>query len=242
MPIRNPANSQPAARLRVLYETLAGTYGPQHWWPSASPLETIVGACLTQGTAWTAVERSLANLRRHNLLDFQALRALPIEELRELIRPSGFMQRKAATLHALLDLIHTEYSGSIENFARAPLPTARAQLLSISGIGPETADAILLYALHQPTMVVDEYLRRVALRHNLAPSRAGYADLQQLALSAFSGEQDPVALADHCNEFHALIVQIGKDHCRRTPDCTHCPLRADLDKHQDGKPFERFPG
>lgn len=236
MPAPKIENPQPATRLRTLYENLAATYGPQHWWPSQSPLETIVGACLTQGTAWTAVERSLSNLRQRNLLHFDALRTLPLEELRELIRPSGFMQRKAATLHALLELIHTEYSGSIEAFARVPLAAARAQLLAISGIGPETADAILLYALNQPAMVVDEYLRRVVLRHGLAPSRASYAQLQQLALAAFADEQDPADLADHCNEFHALIVQIGKDHCRRTPDCAHCPLRADLDTHLHGSP------
>jgi endonuclease-3 related protein len=226
-----------AIRLRNLYEALAAHYGPQHWWPSQSPLETIVGACLTQGTAWTAVERSLANLRQRDLLHFDALRTLPIEDLRELIRPSGFMQRKAATLHAILHLIHTEYNGSIETFAHVPLSTARAQLLAISGIGPETADAILLYALNQPAMVVDEYLRRVAIRHSLAPSRASYHALQQLALAAFADEQDPAALADHCNEFHALIVQIGKDHCRRTPDCAHCPLSADLDTHLQSMPI-----
>ncbi len=219
-----------------MYRRLAVTYGPQHWWPSQSPLETIIGACLTQGTAWTAVERSLATLRQRNLLDFQALRAVPEAELRELIRPSGFMQRKASTLHAVLDLIKSEYGGSIENFSRAPLATARAQLLAISGIGPETADAILLYALNQPVMVVDEYLRRVAIRHGLASPRARYADLQQLALSAFADEHNSAALADHCNEFHALIVQTGKDYCRRTPDCAHCPLRADLDAHLRGKP------
>jgi endonuclease-3 related protein len=237
MPNRKPAHPQPAQRLRTLYQTLAAHYGPQHWWPSQSPLETIVGACLTQGTAWTAVERSLANLRQRNLLQLEVLRTLPIEELRELIRPSGFMQRKAATLHALLELIHVEYNGSVENFSRVPLTEARAQLLAISGIGPETADAILLYALNQSAMVVDEYLRRVALRHGLAPSRASYNALQQLALSAFGDEQDSAALADHCNEFHALIVQIGKDHCRRTPDCTQCPLRTDLDTHLHGKPI-----
>ncbi len=225
-----------AARLRALYETLAAAYGPQHWWPSASPLETIVGACLTQGTAWTSVERSLANLRERNLLDLNALRAVPEDELRELIRPSGFMQRKAATLRALLALIEDEYGGSLERFAQAPLATARAQLLAIVGIGPETADAILLYALGQPAMVVDEYLRRVVIRHGLAPARARYTELQQLALAAFEDERDPAALADHCNEFHALVVQVGKAHCRRTPDCAHCPLRGDLDTHQQGHP------
>lgn len=237
MPLARDVASSNPTRLRTLYQTLAAHYGPQHWWPSQSPLETLVGACLTQGTAWTSVERSLANLRQRNLLDFDALRAVPQSELRSLIRPSGFMQRKAATLHALLHLIHSEYGGSIESFSRAPFPSARTQLLAISGIGPETADAILLYALHQPAMVVDEYLRRVTLRHGLASPRAPYADLQQLALSAFADEQNPAALADHCNEFHALIVQIGKNHCRRTPDCSRCPLRADLDTHLHGKPL-----
>lgn len=233
---RKASKPLPAQRLRALYETLAVQYGPQHWWPSQSPLETIIGACLTQGTAWTSVERSLANLRERGLLNFHTLRAVPIAELRGLIRPSGFMQRKAATLHALLALIEDEYGGDIEQFARAPLGTARTQLLAINGIGPETADAILLYALHQPAMVVDEYLRRVAIRHGLAPERARYAGLQQLALSAFAEEQNSAALADHCNEFHALIVQVGKAHCGRAPDCAHCPLRGDLDAHQHGKP------
>jgi endonuclease-3 related protein len=225
-----------AARLRTLYETLACAYGPQHWWPSESPLETILGACLTQGTAWTSVERSLANLRERRLLNFDALRAVPEEELRELIRPSGFMQRKAATLRAVLTLIENEYGGSIDRFAQAPKATARAQLLAITGIGPETADAILLYALGQPAMVVDEYLRRVAIRHGLAPARARYAELQQLAQVAFAEERDPAALADHCNEFHALVVQVGKAHCGKKPDCAQCPLRGDLETHQQGQP------
>jgi endonuclease-3 related protein len=198
----------------------------------------MVGACLTQGTAWTSVERSLAHLRERNLLDFNALRTIREEELRELIRPSGFMQRKAATLQALLALIENEYGGSIERFAQAPLATARMQLLAIRGIGPETADAILLYALGQPAMVVDEYLRRVVIRHGLATVRARYAELQQLALAAFAEEMDPAALADHCNEFHALVVQVGKAHCGRTPDCAGCPLRGDLERHQQGQPVD----
>jgi endonuclease-3 related protein len=195
----------------------------------------MVGACLTQGTAWTSVERSLANLRAHNLLHYDALLALPEDELRELIRPSGFMQRKAVTLHALLALVAKEYGGSLERFAEAPAETARAQLLAICGIGDETADAILLYALGQPAMVVDEYLRRVVVRHGLAPERARYAEVQQLALAAFAGERDPVALAGHCNEFHALVVQVGKAHCGRTPDCAGCPLRGDLEHSQQGQ-------
>ncbi|ACO33678.1 MULTISPECIES: base excision DNA repair protein, HhH-GPD family [Acidobacterium] len=221
-----------ASRLRTLYDTLAAAYGPQHWWPSESPLETMVGACLTQGTAWTSVERSLANLRARDLLQFDALLALPEDELRELIRPSGFMQRKAATLRALLELVANEYGGSLERFAEAPAETARAQLLAITGIGPETADAILLYALGQPAMVVDEYLRRVVVRHGLAPERVRYAEVQQLALAAFAEETDPAALADHCNEFHALVVQVGKAHCGRTPNCAQCPLRGDLEYYQ----------
>jgi endonuclease III related protein len=226
----------PAARLRSLYLSLAATYGPQHWWPSQSPLETIVGACLTQGTSWKSVERSLDNLRERGLLSLPALRALSQEELQSLIRPSGFMVRKAATLKTILHLLDREYAGSIAQMAGAPQELVRAQLLAIAGIGPETADAILLYALAMPVMVVDEYLRRVALRHGLAAASGSYPDLQRLALAAFAGEQDRSALADHCNEFHALIVQVGKDYCGRTPKCEHCPLRSDLDAHLSGQP------
>jgi endonuclease III related protein len=226
----------PAARLRSLYRSLAATYGPQHWWPSQSPLETIVGACLTQGTSWKSVERSLDNLRARGLLSLPALRALSQAELQELIRPSGFMVRKAAALMAILHLLDREYAGSIARMAAAPQELVRAQLLAIAGIGPETADAILLYALAMPVMVVDEYLRRVALRHGLAAEAGSYSELQQLALAAFHDEQNRSALADHCNEFHALIVQVGKDYCRRTPQCEHCPLRSDLDANLRGQP------
>jgi len=226
----------PPVRLRALYETLAAVYGPQRWWPSDSALETMIGACLTQGTAWTSVERSLTNLRERGLLEFNALQKVPEEELRELIRPSGFMQRKAATLRALLDLLEQEYEGSIDQMAQAPPAAVRAQLLAIRGIGDETADAILLYALGQPVMVVDEYLRRVVIRHGLAPARARYAELQQLAMAAFAEERNSAAMANHCNEFHALVVQVGKAHCGRRPDCAPCPLRGDLDQHQQGQP------
>jgi endonuclease-3 related protein len=220
-----------------MFHALMAAYGPQRWWPSDSPLETIVGACLTQGTSWKGVERSLANLRERGLLDFERLRRVPESELRELIRPSGFMVRKAATLLQVLAMIETDYQGSIAEFASAPPAAARAQLLAIPGIGPETADAILLYALGMPAMVVDEYLRRVVVRHGLAAARDSYAAVQQIALSAFSREEDAPALAAHCNEFHALIVQAGKQHCGRTPNCEGCPLRPDLEEHCGGKPL-----
>lgn len=218
-------------------QALLAAYGPQRWWPSESPLETIVGACLTQGTSWKGVERSLANLRERGLLTYDALRQTPEMELRELIRPSGFMVRKAATVLNVLALLEREYQGSIEKFAGAAPAVAREQLLAVPGIGPETADAILLYALGMPAMVVDEYLRRVTVRHGLAAARDGYAKIQQMTLSAFLDSEDAPTLAARCNEFHALIVQVGKQHCGRTPHCDGCPLRGDLDEYCGGKPI-----
>lgn len=259
-----PSNS---ARLYLLYQKLATLWGPQQWWPSDSALETMVGACLGQGTAWKAVERSLANLRARGLLQGRALYALPEAELRELIRPSGFMERKARTLRLLLELIAQQYKGSIPRMAAAPTAALREQLLTIHGIGPETADSILLYALGHPAMVVDEYLRRVVVRHGLMEPPARYAALQEFALSAFEPAARKASaaatrlkakttelrprlpqakapardahqpLAVEFNEFHALIVEVGKAYCSRKPNCEHCPLREDLQKYQNDQPI-----
>jgi endonuclease-3 related protein len=224
-------------RLRSLYQHLLAAYGPQQWWPAKTPLEVVIGAYLTQNTAWTSVEKSIANLAAHNLLTLDALRAVSEGDLRAHIRPSGYMIRKAAAIKAFVAFLDRDQAGSFDQLAGRDADFTRTQLLALPGVGPETADAILLYALHQPAMVVDEYLRRVVTRHRLivtaaptpapAPSAPRYHDVQQLALSAFRG--DPPALPPpHYNEFHALIVQVGKRHCRRTPRCEECPLAFDL--------------
>jgi endonuclease III related protein len=223
-------------RLRRMYEGLVVLWGPQQWWPAKNAFEVVIGAYLTQNTAWTAVERSIANLKARGILSVPGLRAVPEEELRRLIRPSGFMLRKAAALQAFVAFLDARYSGAMEPLmqaARRDPARIREQLLDLPGIGPETADAILLYALDVPAMVVDEYLRRVVTRHRLLPEKAKYAEIQSLGEQAFAAEKiarDTASLARHYNEFHALMVQIGKLHCGRTPRCEDCPLLYDLPK------------
>ena len=216
-----------AARLHALYVDLAEAYGPQHWWPAKSPFEVAIGAYLTQNTAWTAVERSIANLEAHGLLRVAAIRDLPEDELRELIRPSGYMTRKAAAIKAFVGFLDNFYDGVLENLAKENVKIARERLLALHGVGPETADAILLYALGQPVIVVDEYLRRMATRHGLLGAKAKYAEVQALGEAAFANEPHAERVK-HCNEFHALVVEVGKRHCRRTPMCDGCPLKREL--------------
>lgn len=216
-----------AQRLRTMYDRLVATYGPRDWWPAQSAFEVVIGAYLTQSTAWTSVERSIANLHARHLLHVDALRALPEEELRELIRPSGYMIRKAAAIKAFIAFLDAYYGGSLENLSDDAPEIARPRLLALPGVGPETADAILLYALGQPAMVVDEYLRRVVVRHGLIGAHAKYAEIQHLAIQSFARDE-PRTWKSHFNEFHALIVEVGKHHCHRAQQCEGCPLAFDL--------------
>lgn len=219
-----------AARLRRFYSELVKAYGPQQWWPAKTPFEVVIGAYLTQNTAWTSVERSIANLAAHDLLRVEAIRALPEMELRELIRPSGFIVRKAAAIKAFVAFLDREYGGSLDRLAAEAPEMTRERLLELPGVGPETADAILLYALGHAAIVVDEYLRRVVTRHGLLGEKAKYAEIQALGEAAFAGEPEPER-AIHCNEFHAVIVELGKRHCRRAANCEGCPLA--WDPHRD---------
>jgi endonuclease III related protein len=235
--IRQAAPAARAARrLRRMYDHLVALWGPQQWWPAKHAFEVVIGAYLTQNTAWKSVERSIANLKVRGVLSVAGLRAIPEDELRMLIRPSGFMLRKAAALRAFASFLNERYSGRMELLARAArrdVAGVRGQLLDLPGVGPETADAILLYALDVPAMVVDEYLRRVVTRHGLLSEKARYREIQSLAEQAFAGDAasaTPADLAEHYNEFHALMVQIGKLYCGRTPRCDNCPLRYDLPK------------
>jgi endonuclease-3 related protein len=222
----------PAKQLRRMHYQLAKAYGPQHWWPAETAFEVIIGAYLTQNTSWNAVELSLANLRRAGALSVEGLRTLTSHELQELIRPSGFHSRKAPALKAFVAMLDTKFAGSLEALAATPTADLRNRLLSLPGVGPETADAILLYALQHPVPVADEYLRRIAERHRLIDpppkqNRPGYNSLVQLTLEAFASDptEKQVQLF---NEFHALTVAVGKAHCGRNPRCIDCPLAADL--------------
>ena len=221
-----------AKRLRKMHEELLAAYGPQHWWPAKTAFEVIVGAYLTQSTAWKAVERSLENLRSAGGLTPDGLRAIPLAKLRRLIRPSGFIMRKAPALKAFVAALDKEFGGSLEAMAAMPTASLRQRLLELPGVGDETADAILLYALGHAVPVADEYLRRIAERHGLlAPpegrNRISYDALAEVTRRAFAG--DPVeSRAQLFNEFHALTVAVGKAHCGRTARCEGCPLAADL--------------
>ncbi len=182
-----------------------------------------MGAYLTQNTSWRAVERSIANLAAQGVMDLKSLRTISEEALRLLIRPSGYMVRKAAAIKAFIAFLDREYSGSLDALAAQPAPRVRGQLLALFGVGEETADVILVYALGHPAMVVDEYLRRIAVRHGLAPHREKYAALQKLAAAAFAHDPPASQLALF-NEFHALVVAVGKRHCRSRALCQGCPL------------------
>jgi endonuclease-3 related protein len=215
-----------------MHDRLAEAYGPQHWWPAKTPFEVVLGAYLTQNTAWKVVERSLENLRAAGALTVAGLRRLSLDQLQLLIRPSGFHTRKAPALKAFVAMLDQEFAGSLKKMAAAPTASLRRHLLALPGVGPETADAILLYALGHRVPVADEYLRRIFERHKLAIAppaggKIGYQTLTDLTRRAF--DTTPAARqASNFNEFHALTVAVGKAHCGRTPHCEGCPLAADL--------------
>jgi endonuclease III related protein len=215
-----------------MHHLLFDAYGPQHWWPAKTPFEMVLGAYLTQNTSWKAVERSLANLSLAGAVTIEGIRSIPLAKLRRLIQPSGFFTRKAPALMAFVAMVDEEFGGSLEKLAATPTPALRKRLLDLPGVGPETADAILLYALGHAVPVADEYLRRIVERHGLIAIEPGrkqiaYDALSEITRRAFSA--DPAeARAALFNEFHALTVAVGKAHCGRTAKCEGCPLARDL--------------
>jgi len=210
------------SELNDAYEHLLQAFGPQHWWPGDSPFEIILGAILTQNTNWKNVERALNHLREADLLSVSSLRNTSVEELAELIRPAGYYRQKSKRLHNFLHFLDERYGGSLDLLFDNSIDELRMELLSINGIGPETADSIVLYAANMPTFVIDAYTARVFVRHGWIDADARYDDLKQYAESQLP--QDTQLF----NEFHALIVQVGKKHCRKTPDCEKCPLNSML--------------
>jgi endonuclease-3 related protein len=193
-------------------------FGPQGWWPADSPFEVIVGAILTQNTAWTNVEKAIANLKKENLLCPEALYKVRMRKLARLIRPCGYYNIKAARLKNFIDFLFSRFGGSLSRMFRLGTDELRSQLLSIKGIGWETADSILLYADNRPIFVVDAYTRRIFACRGLLNGRPSYEDIQTYVM------KDLPRLSQLYNEFHALIVRLGKDFCRKS-SCQDCPVR-----------------
>jgi endonuclease-3 related protein len=205
--------------LPQFYDAMHAALGPQHWWPARTPFEVIVGAILTQNTAWTNVEKAIANLRRERLLTPRALARVPVQRLARLVRPSGYFRQKAKKLKAFVQFLRREYGGSLERMFRTPTLELREELLGVHGIGPETADSILLYAGNHPVFVVDAYTKRILMRHGLAKEKHGYEELR----ARFEGNLPREAPL--FNEYHGLIVHVGKHWCRpKGPRCAECPL------------------
>ena len=208
-----------SVRLQEVYRRLLAAFGPQHWWPAKFPFEVVVGAVLVQNTSWRNVERAIGNLREAGLLEPHALAALPEETLQDLIRPAGYFRIKAKRLRSLVHFLVERYGGSLEAMFATPPATLRDDLLAVHGIGKETADSILLYALRRRKFVVDAYTRRFLARHGLIAPGATYAEVQSL----FERNLPPSPRL--YNEYHALIVRLGKEFCRTKPRCDRCPLQ-----------------
>ncbi len=206
-------------RLKAIYRALYQTYGPQHWWPGDTPFEVLVGAVLTQNTSWANVEKAIANLKRERVLTFSRMINVAPEKLALLIRPSGYFNIKTKRLRHLLLFIHTHYSDSIARMFAADSVRLRQQLLEVNGIGPETADSILLYAGEKPFFVVDAYTKRIFSRQGLIAGNADYRAVQYLFMDNLPRN------TRFYNEYHALIVRIGKEHCKKAkPLCSDCPI------------------
>lgn len=206
--------------LEEVYRLLFNQWGPQFWWPGRTRLEIIVGAILTQNTAWTNVEKAIRRLREARALNLRRLHEADLKTLAEWIRPAGYFNVKARRLRSFTQLMFDRFGGDLRRLFALETPALREVLLSVNGIGPETADSILLYAAGRPVFVVDAYTRRFMMRHGWIGSGATYDDI---ACVFVAGLPRRVALY---NEYHALIVALGKDLCRPKPRCAECPLRS----------------
>jgi endonuclease III related protein len=211
----------PSGELLRYYEAMSGALGTMHWWPAQTPFEVIVGAILTQSTAWGNVERAIVNLRSARMLTPSAMfRARP-SHLAALVRPSGYFRQKAKKLKAFVRFLHAGYGGSLRRMFLTPTLELREKLLSVHGIGPETADSILLYAGNHPVFVVDAYTHRIFGRHGITDGTPDYEKVRAFVENTIPRQ------AELFNEFHALIVNTGKTWCRKSaPRCEDCPLRS----------------
>lgn len=203
-----------------IYHRLLDHYGPQHWWPANEPFEVIIGAILTQSTAWTNVEKAINNLKAAGALTPESLHRLPQDELAGLIHPCGYYNVKARRLKAFAQRLWEQYRGDLDKLFAGNISHLRQQLITIYGIGEETADSIILYAAGKPTFVIDAYTRRIISRTGLAPQNNDYSAFQALFMSNLPAD---VSLF---NEYHALLVHLAKDVCRTRPHCHHCCLNT----------------
>jgi len=210
------------AGLRDYHDDLLRRYGPQHWWPAETPFEVMVGAILTQNAAWKNVEKAIATLRTYGLLDPHKIHELDQDTLALAIKPAGYFNVKAKRLKSFVDWFVTKHGADVDALKALPPHRLREELLEVKGIGPETADSILLYALDVPTFVVDAYTHRVLTRHELIGEEATYDDMKEYVEKRLPRER---ALY---NEFHALIVAVGKQYCRKKAKCEDCPLKGRL--------------
>lgn len=208
-------------RLLDIYARLYDHFGPQHWWPGRGTFDVVVGAILTQNTAWTNVEKAIANLTRVRLMNPARMHRTPAARLARLIRPSGYFNLKAKKLKTFCAYLFAEYRGSLARLFKLDVPELRHELLGIYGIGPETADSIVLYAARKPVFVIDAYTRRIFARLGLAANDVSYDDLQHLAMQNLPHDERLF------NEYHALLVALGKNYCtKRAPRCPACPLQS----------------
>ena len=205
-------------RLIEIYDILYQSYGPQHWWPGDSPFEVIVGAILTQSAAWINVEKAIHNLKEADALHPAFLRELPHDKLAELVYPSGYFNAKARKLKAFMEHLGKEHRDSLESLFSSKIPQLRAELLGLYGIGPETADSIILYAAEKPVFVIDAYTIRILTRLGIIPSQNDYHSFQKIFMENLPHDERMF------NEYHALLVHHGKDVCKKKPACHLCRL------------------
>ena len=203
-----------------MYERLLRAVGPRHWWPGESPFEVIVGAILTQNTSWSNVEKAIDNLKKAGILSAPVMRGVDRDELAQVIKPSGFYRLKAKRLKRFVDFLYEEFDGDMNRMRSQDRGSLRERLLKVDGIGPETADSIILYALGEPIFVVDAYTKRIFSRHKLISEKWSYEEVQGMVMGELG--QD----VEIYNEFHALLVFLGKHWCRRVPRCGGCPLEG----------------
>lgn len=204
--------------LLTVYHKLYSHYGPQHWWPGETPLEIALGAILTQNTSWSNVEKAIENIKEERVLSVRALRSMPAERLAVILKPAGYFNVKARRLKAFVDFLISHFKGDLESMQGEDINSLRKELLNVHGIGQETADSILLYALDKPMFVIDTYTKRVLSRHGLMPYDGSYEMYQALFHETLGAD------AQLYSEYHALLVRVGKECCRPKPRCDACPL------------------